>query len=175
MKIERKNFFVGFLFSQGECVWQSQDNEKCQRTKDKDKKCYQRWWSSAKTYNSNINVNVDDRSGKTRQNILFEVWRVFPDIFFKLTRTTFSCLNLWHFCKPKLQVGGNIINNGRNTYDQIIRDYLQLQVGGPFEEVLWRDCEQSPPERRWVWKSRKCKKKVKLNSKRIEGILTVST
>ena len=105
-----------------------------------------------------------------------------PRYFFKLTHTTFSCLNLWHMCKPKLQVGGNIINNGRNvvksseiTYNsqleeilslssifkcgQIIRDYVQLQAGGPFEEVLLRDCERSPPKRRWALKSRKCKRK----------------
>ena len=133
---KKRRFFCRFIVLVRR-VWQSQDNEKCQRTKDKDKKCYQRWWSSAKTYNSNINVNVDDRSGKTRQNILFEVWRVFPDIFFKLTHTTFSCLNLWHICKPKLQIGGNVINNGRNmikssgiTYNSKLEAPSKKSYGG---------------------------------------------
>ena len=75
--LKRFFLYVGLLFSSGEvcvCVWQSQDNEKCRRTKDKDKKCYQRWWSSAKTYQYWCGWSIIENQTKC------PLWSVFPYI-----------------------------------------------------------------------------------------------
>ena len=111
---KKRRFFCRFIVLVRR-VWQSQDNEKCQRTKDKDKKCYQRWWSSAKTSNPNSNVNVDDRSGKTRQNILFEV----SSKIFSLNWLT------QHF---PVWIYGSFVNRGVLTTDGNIINIINFQI-----------------------------------------------
>ena len=168
---KKRRFFCRFIVLVRR-VWQSQDNEKCQRTKDKDKKCYQRWWSSAKTYNSNINVNVDDRSGKTRQNILFEV----SSQIFSLNWLT------QHF---PVWIYDTCINQNSKLKEtsSIMEEIVWSNHQGFLTTPSWRPLRRSPMEGLWTvttWekmsvKEQKMQKKVKLQSERIEGILTVST